>query len=105
CQGKSDPNWTLILVLLRYFPVLGVRQLASATPDWLLCPSPPHRPRLAQAPTTRVDPPDGTSFNIVRRQSIPADRPSIDVRWALRRRLPPPSRRRRRPLARGQRKW
>ena len=31
CQGKSDPNWTLILVLLRYFPVLGVRQLASAT--------------------------------------------------------------------------
>ena len=24
CQGKSDPNWTLILVLLRYFPVLGV---------------------------------------------------------------------------------
>src|SRR4029078_2451883 len=29
CQGKSDPNWTLILVLLRYFPALGVRLLSQ----------------------------------------------------------------------------
>src|SRR6476659_90629 len=32
CQGNSDPIWTLILVLLRYFPVLGVRPSPSTAP-------------------------------------------------------------------------
>ena len=42
-QGNSDPIWTLILVLLRYFSVhFGVRQLPSATDAVSPAPSGAH---------------------------------------------------------------